>query len=246
MLPYPIPARIAKTTIKRIKLGILHHVQFALIPFMKNIFINGKFISVLELGIIKKPMAKPIRSMKRRILNGLNGRSLVFLGMMGCGKSAIGTMVARKLGVEFKDADTEIEEAAGRTVAEIFEEFGEEEFRRLEARVIERVLDEGPVVLALGGGAFMSKDTRDAISQSGLSIWLKADLDLLLARVNRKPGKRPLLNKGNPREILQKLLKEREPVYALADLHVASQPGTKSDMRNAVLSCLDEHLKVEQ
>lgn len=182
------------------------------------------------------------RSRSQRLLDQLDGRSLVLLGMMGCGKSAIGKMLARKLGLAFVDADHEIEEAAGRTVAEIFEDYGEEEFRRLETRVIDRVLSDGPVLLALGGGAFMAEDTRSAIAEKGLSIWLKADLDLLLERVSRRPGKRPLLKTGNPRDILINLLKTREPVYALADLHVTSQRLTKSQMRDVVLADLENHL----
>ena len=170
----------------------------------------------------------------------------MFLGMMGCGKSAIGKMTARRLGLEFKDADAEIEEAAGRSVAEIFADYGEEEFRRLEERVIERVLAEGPVLLALGGGAFMADGTRKVIENNSISIWLKADLEILLKRVLKRPGKRPLLSKGNPKEILRDLLKIREPVYALADLHVTSKGGTKAEMRDHVLAGLDQFLKDEK
>ena len=188
-------------------------------------------------------MAQRRQSQVKRILSQLDGRSVVFLGMMGCGKSAIGKMVARKLGFEFVDADTEIEAAAGRSVADIFAEYGEEEFRRLEEKVIERVLADKPVLLALGGGAFMAEPTRAIIEKYGLSVWLKADLELLLARVARKPNKRPLLKKGNPREILLNLLKTRDPVYAKAELHITSQGGTKSEMRDIVMDALDEHLK---
>ena len=181
------------------------------------------------------------RGRAQRLLDHLDGRSIVMLGMMGCGKSAIGKMLARKLNLDFKDADSEIEEAAGRSVSEIFEEYGEEEFRRLETRVIERVLNEGPVLLALGGGAFMAEETRSVVGDKGLSVWLKADLELLLERVSRRPGKRPLLNKGNPREILSDLLEIREPVYALADIHVMSRGGTKAEMRDAVLDEIENH-----
>ncbi len=195
---------------------------------------------------ISSTMANRRQSRTNRILSQLNGRSIVFLGMMGCGKSAIGKMVARRLGLDFVDADTEIELAAGRPVADIFEEYGEEEFRRLEEKVIERVLTDKPVLLALGGGAFMAEPTRQIISKYALSVWLKADLHLLLERVGRRPNKRPLLNKGNPKEILENLLKIREPVYSLAELHIESKGGTKSEMRNIVLNALDEHLKVSE
>lgn len=189
-------------------------------------------------------MAVRRQSLSNRILSHLDGRSIVFLGMMGCGKSAIGKMVARRLGLEFVDADKEIELAAGRSVPDIFAEYGEEEFRRLEVRVIERILSEGQVLLALGGGAFMSEATRDVISRHGLSLWLKADLDILLERVGRKPNKRPLLKKGNPKDILADLLKLREPVYAKAQLHVDSIKGTKAEMRDVVMHAMDEYLKV--
>jgi len=185
-------------------------------------------------------------SKHRKILNMLGDRNIVILGMMGCGKSTIGRMLASKLSIKFLDADNEIEEAAGRKVADIFADYGEEEFRRLEQRVIERVLDEGPVLLALGGGAFMAEDTRNVISEKALSIWIKADLDLLLKRVLKKPGKRPLLNKGDPREILTNLLEQREPIYALSDLHINSIDGTKSQMRDHAFDVLHDYLETKQ
>lgn len=203
-------------------------------------------VSKEQKKIIFGIMANRRKSRTNKILTQLDGRSIVFLGMMGCGKSAIGKMVARRLGLEFVDADSEIELAAGRSVADIFADYGEEEFRRLEAQVIKRVLADGPVLLALGGGAFMSEQTRDIIQQYGLSVWLKADLDLLLERVGRKPNKRPLLKTGNPREILQHLLEVRNPIYAKADLHIQSQGGTKSEMRDIVIDALDEHLKASE
>jgi len=182
------------------------------------------------------------RSKTSRILDRLGDRSIVLVGMMGSGKSAIGKMLARKLRLEFKDADEEIELAAGRSVADIFSEYGEPEFRRLEERVISRLVTEGPIVLALGGGAFLNDETRKNILDKGLSIWLNADFETLYERVMRKPGKRPLLTKGNPREILSELMTKREPIYALSNLHVTSVPGTKSDMRNHLLNRLDEYL----
>jgi len=186
------------------------------------------------------------RSIRKRILMGLGDRNIVLLGMMGCGKSAIGKMLAGKLGLVFKDADQEIEEAADRSVADIFAEYGEDEFRRLENRVIERVLGEGPLVLALGGGAFMSEDTRGTIKNAALSIWLKADVDVLVERVKRKPGKRPLLAKGDPKQIIKELLAKRQPVYQLADIHVESIGGMKSEMRDAVMTGLDTYLANEK
>jgi shikimate kinase len=185
------------------------------------------------------------RSKTARILDKLGSRSIVLVGMMGCGKSAIGAMLAKKLGIGFKDADAEIERAAGRSVADIFSGYGETEFRRLEQKVISRLLSEGPMVLALGGGAFMNETTREAIAQDGFSVWFNVDIDTLHERVMRKPGKRPLLASGNPRETLQNLMHQREPVYALADLKVQSVPGTKTHMRDHVMAEIDKHLTGE-
>ncbi|MEO0328448.1 MAG: shikimate kinase [Pseudomonadota bacterium] len=187
-------------------------------------------------------MNKKRNSEIQRISHLLDGRSVVMLGMMGSGKSAIGKMAARSLGLAFRDADTEIENAAGRSVADIFAEYGEPEFRRLETRVIERLLNDGPVLIALGGGAYMAEETRQVVSEKALSIWLKADINVLLERVSRRPGKRPLLKTGNPREILLDLLAKREPIYALAELHIQSQKGSKADMRDFVLKTMHDHL----
>ena len=183
-------------------------------------------------------MPRGRQSRKDFILEKIGNRSIVLVGMMGCGKSAIGKMLAHKLELDFRDADAEIEIAADRSIAEIFEDYGEPEFRRLETRVIERLLGDGPYVLAVGGGAFMNDETRRTIIEKGLSVWLKVDLETLLERVMRKPGKRPLLTKGDPKQIMTDLLKAREPVYAKAELHVQSQGGRKSDMRNYLLQCL--------
>ena len=179
------------------------------------------------------------------LIEKLGAKSIVLIGMMGCGKSAIGKVIATRLGLQFQDSDAEIVEAAGMSIPDIFENFGEPEFRRLENRVIERLLKEGPSVIALGGGAFMSKKTRQSISRRAISIWLKADLELLLSRVSRRPGKRPLLAKGDPRKILEDLLALREPVYEHADLHVSSTTGSKIQTRDAVLEALTQYLAAD-
>lgn len=146
-------------------------------------------------------------------------RPVVMVGMMGAGKSAIGRRLAQRLGLPFVDADAEIERAAGCSIAEIFEKHGEAVFRDGERRVIARLLV-GPVgVLATGGGAFMDPETRARISAAAISVWLKADLDTLVERVGRR-NHRPLLQNGEPREILAKLMAERYPVYAEADITV--------------------------
>jgi shikimate kinase len=146
-------------------------------------------------------------------------RPIVMVGMMGAGKSAIGRRLAQRLGLPFLDADAEIERAAGATIAEIFEKHGEAVFRDGERRVIARLLD-GPVgVLATGGGAFMDTETRARIRNRAITVWLKADLDTLVERVSRR-GHRPLLKNGDPREILTRLMAQRDPIYAEADITV--------------------------
>lgn len=178
--------------------------------------------------------------MKIEIIEKLGNKCLVFVGMMGSGKSAIGRMVATTLDLEFHDSDTEIEKAADMSVADIFEKLGEDEFRRGEQKVIERVLGAGPLVLALGGGAFLSEATRDVIGKRATSIWLTADVELLHSRVMRKPGKRPLLEKGDPMQILTDLSNARNPIYQLADLKIESLDSSRMKTRDAVIARLHD------
>jgi shikimate kinase len=169
------------------------------------------------------------------------GRAVVMVGLMGAGKSAIGKRLAQALGLAFVDADKEIEEAAGCTIPEIFARFGEPAFRDGERRVIARLL-EGPVcVLATGGGAFMDEATRAKIKESGLSVWLRADLDTLVRRTARRTN-RPLLNAGDPREILGKLMAQRYPVYAEADVTVDSLEAPPEATTARVVHALRAHL----
>ncbi len=156
------------------------------------------------------------------ILDRLGPRSIVLVGMMGVGKSSIGRRLAARLGIPFVDADSEIEKAAGMSIADIFARHGEPSFRSGEARVIARLLDSGPQVLATGGGAVLNADTRAAIKTKGISIWLKADFDVLVRRITKRRNERPLLQTADPVETLRQLLAEREPIYALADLTVQS------------------------
>lgn len=158
----------------------------------------------------------------KAIKSGLGSRSIVLVGPMGAGKSSIGRRLAQQLSLPFCDADTEIEHAAGLTITEIFEEHGEPAFRSGEARVIERLLKDGPQVLATGGGAFMNERTRELIAEKGVSIWLNADIELLVRRVQRRTN-RPLLKDRDPREVLTALLEVRNPIYALADISVNSR-----------------------
>ncbi|NJM36261.1 MAG: shikimate kinase [Rhodomicrobium sp.] len=147
---------------------------------------------------------------------------LVLIGLMGAGKSAIGKRLATALDMPFADADQEIEKAAGKTITEIFEENGEAYFRDGERRVICRLLSDGGKVLATGGGAFMNAQTRERIADIGISVWLKADLDVLMSRVGRRDT-RPLLRSADPRAVMERLIAERYPVYALADITVISR-----------------------
>ena len=153
----------------------------------------------------------------------LGGRSIVLVGMMGVGKSSIGRRLAARLAVPFVDADTEIEKAAGMSIADIFSRHGEADFRSGEARVIARLLEGGPQVLATGGGAVMNADTRAAIKAKGVSIWLSAELDVLLRRINKRKNERPMLQTADPVATLRELLVVREPIYAQADLTVQSR-----------------------
>ena len=157
------------------------------------------------------------------VLSRLAGRSVVLVGMMGVGKSSIGRRLAARLGVPFVDADTEIEKAAGMSIADIFARHGEADFRSGEARVIARLLDGGPQVLATGGGAVMNADTRAAIKAKAVSIWLSAEFDVLMRRINKRKNDRPMLQTADPAATLRELLVAREPAYAQADLTVQSR-----------------------
>lgn len=171
------------------------------------------------------------------VVAALGRRSVVLVGMMGAGKSSVGRRVALRLGIPFADADTEIEKAAGMAITDIFAIRGEAEFRAGEARVILRLLEGGPQVLATGGGAFINPDTRAAIAAKGISIWLKAEPDVLMKRIKRRQD-RPLLHTADPAATLRKLLEEREPVYALADLTVQSREVTHDRIVDEIVSAI--------
>ena len=156
------------------------------------------------------------------ILAALGKRLVVLVGMMGAGKSTIGRRLAARLNLPFVDADTEIEAAAGMTIPEIFEVHGEPHFRDGEARVIARLLDNGPAVLATGGGSFMREETRRRIGEKAVSIWLKADPDVIMRRVKRRAD-RPLLQTVDPAATVNRLISEREPTYRHADLTISSR-----------------------
>jgi shikimate kinase len=177
------------------------------------------------------------------ILPALGSRSVVLVGMMGAGKSSIGRKLALTLNIPFVDADAEIEAAAGMTIPEIFSTHGEPYFRAGEARVIARLLEGGPQVLATGGGAFMREDTRRAIGAKGISIWLKAEYDVLIRRIRRRTD-RPLLKTDNPAATMKTLIEERYPVYAQADITVASREVPHEIIVGEIISALGEKLGI--
>ncbi|EKJ97485.1 shikimate kinase [Agrobacterium sp. 33MFTa1.1] len=167
----------------------------------------------------------------------LGRRNIVFVGLMGAGKSAIGRMVAQHLRVPFIDTDVEIERVSRMTISELFATYGEEEFRALETRVIKRLLRGGPKVISTGGGAFINDNTRRHISRGGISLWLKADLEVLWERVNKRDH-RPLLKTENPRATLAALMEKRYPIYSEADLTIESRDVRKEIIVTEVLAAI--------
>ncbi|MGE0773490.1 MAG: shikimate kinase [Sphingomonadaceae bacterium] len=165
-------------------------------------------------------------------------RPVVLIGLMGVGKSTVGKRLAARLNLPFVDADHAIEEAAGLSVPEIFERFGEAHFRDGERRVIARLVEGEPKVIATGGGAFMQPDTRRLILDRAIAIWLDADVDVLVERVRRRSGSRPLLKNRDEREVLRELAAVRNPVYALAPIHIRSQAAPHEDTVEAIIKAL--------
>jgi shikimate kinase len=177
---------------------------------------------------IQKPAENGLDS---AIVRALDKRSIVLVGMMGAGKSSIGRRLAARLGIAFVDADTEIESAAGMSIPEIFEKHGEPYFRSGEARVIARLLDGGPSVLATGGGAVMDPGTRELIGAKGISVWLNADIDVLIKRTKRRSD-RPLVDK------IKELMPLREPVYAMSDIVVRSRDEPHDTIVDEIIASL--------
>ena len=192
---------------------------------------------MVDVAVQKSAENAPDPALTAQVLRALGTRSIVLVGMMGACKSSIGRRLAIRLGLPFADADTEIETAAGMTIAEIFAKHGEPYFRAGEARVIARLLDHGPQVLATGGGAIMDQRTRDLIQIKGISIWLKADLDVLNKRTKRR-GERPLVDK------MKELLPLREPIYALSDIVVQSRDEPHDTIVDEIAAALPKHLKI--
>jgi|TARA_R110002096_G_scaffold436105_1_gene668032 shikimate kinase len=173
-------------------------------------------------------------------------KSISLVGLMGCGKTTIGVRLARRLHLEFIDSDHEIEAAAGHTVTEIFEKFGEDDFRKGERRVINRLISQDKnIILGTGGGAFMDQKTRGRLKKQTIVIWLRVDVDLLVERTSKRDT-RPLLRKGNPRKILQKLTEERYPIYEEAHIIVESGQGPHDAVVNDIIWKLNKYLATEK
>jgi len=177
------------------------------------------------------------------ILAGLGRRSIVLVGMMGVGKSSVGRRLAARLGIPFVDADAEIGRAAGMSIADIFARHGEADFRSGEARVIARLLESSPQVLATGGGAVLNPDTRALIKAKSVSIWLSADFDVLMRRINKRKNERPLLQTADPAATLRALLAERDPIYAQADIAVQSRDVAHDAIVADIVAALTAFLK---
>ncbi len=175
------------------------------------------------------------------IRRALNGRSIVLVGIMGVGKSTIGKRMAQYLDIPFIDADKEIEKAAGMSIEDIFDQFGEEAFRSGEKKVIKRLMGEGQKILATGGGAFMNEEIREDIKEGGVSVWLDADLEILMKRVQRRSD-RPLLKEEDPEAVMKKLLDERNPIYALADVKIESRTVSRDVIAGELIDLLAEEL----
>ena len=176
-------------------------------------------------------------TLRDRARAALQGRNLILVGLMGAGKSSVGKIVASQLGIPFIDTDHEIERVSRMTIPELFARYGEQEFRELESRVIRRLLRQGPRVVSTGGGAFINERTRQHLKSGGLSVWLKADLDVLWDRVSRRDN-RPLLKTENPKQTLENLMTARYPIYAEADLTVQSRDVRKELVAREILDAI--------
>jgi shikimate kinase/3-dehydroquinate synthase len=197
-----------------------------------------------EIGKSETGAPEAARSELDNLVAALGRRSIVLVGMMGAGKTSVGKRLALRLGLPFVDADEEIEAGARLTIPEIFERFGEPYFRDGERRVIARLLGDGPKVLATGGGAFLSAETRQRVEESGVSVWLKPEFEAMLRRV-RKRSNRPLLRTNDPEATLRKLLEERSPTYALADVTIESRDGPHDWVVEEVIAGLRRRLAAQ-
>lgn len=187
-------------------------------------------------------MDEPLTDLADAIRGRLGSRVIVFVGLMGAGKTSIGRRIAQILDLPFADSDHEIEAVSRMGIPDLFERYGEPEFRALEQRVIERLLRDGPGVVSTGGGAFMNALTREAIAGRGVSVWLRADLDVLMERVSKNQN-RPLLRNPDPRAVMERLMSERYPVYALADITVETRDVRREIITDETLLALAGYLE---
>ena len=215
---------------------------------LRRLDATGAFDDTVSKEIVNGPMSEQVltlaESLRDKARAALGQRNLVFVGLMGAGKSSIGRPVAQQLGLPFVDTDAEIERVSRMTIAELFAAYGEQEFRALETRVIKRLLKGGPRVVSTGGGAFINESTRLHVKRGSLSVWLKADLDVLWERVNKRDT-RPLLKTENPKQTLENLMNARYPIYAEADITVLSRDVNKDIMVREVLAAIAEGKKTE-
>ncbi|HYD15784.1 MAG TPA: shikimate kinase [Hyphomicrobium sp.] len=193
----------------------------------------------------ENPAMEQEKDSVERVRRALGQRSVVLVGLMGCGKSSIGKRLATRLSLPFVDADEEIERVAQKSISEIFSDHGEEFFRDRESKVISRLLATGPQVLATGGGAFITPGTREKISEAGISIWLRAELSVLMRRVGKRDT-RPLLKGADPEGVMRNLMEVRYPVYAEADLTIESREVPHDTIVTEIVEALARHLALAQ
>jgi len=193
----------------------------------------------------KNPEQINLREQADNIKTLLGTRPVVLVGLMGAGKSTIGKKMAALLDLPFYDLDAEIETVSRMTISELFASYGEPEFRDLERRVMQRLLEGGSMILATGGGAFMNEQTRESIAETGISVWLNAELDVLMERVLRRHD-RPLLKNPDPRGVMEKLMTERYPVYATADISIMSRDEKREVIAQEVINLLADHLAEDE
>ncbi|SMC93997.1 shikimate kinase [Fulvimarina manganoxydans] len=177
-----------------------------------------------------------------RLRERLGSRTIALVGLMGAGKTTVGRRLASLLGLPFRDSDVEIEEVSRMTIPELFEAYGEPEFRALEARVVQRLAVEGPQVVGTGGGAYMNGETRERLKSTAVTVWLKADLDTLMERVSRRSN-RPLLKTADPRETMRRLIKERYPIYGQADIVIESRNVKREQVASEVAEAVQAFLE---
>lgn len=177
-----------------------------------------------------------------RLRERLGSRTIALVGLMGAGKTTVGRRLASLLSLPFRDSDVEIEEVSRMTIPELFEAYGEPEFRALEARVVQRLAMEGPQVVGTGGGAYMNSETRERLKSMAVTVWLKADLDTLMDRVSRR-GNRPLLKTADPRETMRRLITERYPVYGEADVVIESRNVKREQVAGEVAEAVQAFLE---